>query len=37
VLPVAVRGVQRQVTATLGTLTGLEVEAVDVETVAVSR
>jgi uncharacterized alkaline shock family protein YloU len=37
VLPAAARDVQRQVTATLGTLTGLAVEAVDVEIVAVGR
>ncbi len=37
VLPDAARGVQRQVTATLRRLTGLEVDGVDVEVVAVTR
>ncbi len=37
VLPAAARGVQRQVSATLATLTGLEVDGVDVEVVAVLR
>ena len=37
VLPAAAREVQRQVAATLGTLTGLEVDGVDVEVVAVLK
>ena len=37
ILPEAARDVQRRVTATLRTLTGLEVDGVDVEVVAVTR
>ena len=36
-VPAAARDVQRQVSATLATLTGLEVDGVDVEVVAVLR